>query len=118
MQAVASHTSQVNTRVDTAIKAQAEEVLELMGSSTAELVRAVFAKIAGGARGYEELAAVLAPHDAARDDALLEEGWAIADAFYAKIGFDAATAPADTRSWSEILDEAKADHFSDKGVIL
>lgn len=26
--------------------------------------------------------------------------------------------PADTRSWDEILDEAKEEHFSDKGVIL
>ena len=117
MQAVATQTSQVNTRVDSAVKLQAEQVLDLMGSSTAELVRAVLGKVARGARDYEEVASALAEKDAAPNDALLAEGWAISDAFYASLGLALPVQPTEDRSWDELFEEAAEEHFAEKGLI-
>lgn len=118
MQAIAAQTSQVNTRVDSSVKAQAEAVLELMGSSTAELVRSVFGKVARGSRDYEELAGILSDKSEAAPDSLLADGWAASEAYYRTIGVDQSTAKTPERSWDELYAEAMDAHFSEKGLIV
>ena len=52
--AVAGQMTQLNLRVDAQDKRQAEEVLHLMGTTTTKFMRKVLAKVARGAKDYDE----------------------------------------------------------------
>ena len=94
-----------------------EEVISLAGSSATEVVRALYAKIAGGAADYAEAMAVLCPDEGegAVDDSIVRDGWSIADEFYSSIGHDVATAPVEERPWDEVYADAMARALSREG---
>ncbi len=107
-------TTQVNTRVDAAVKQQADEVLALAGSTAAELVRSVMAKVARGMRDYEEVANVLEGSTSREPDEALEAGWALADSLYATIDAEGKSLASDARSWDEVYSEARSEHLAEK----
>lgn len=53
-------TSQLNVRMDSQLRKAGDAVLERVGVTPAEIVRALWAKIAGGARECEQVLALLA----------------------------------------------------------
>ena len=110
---------QLNVRLNANVKQSVEEVISLAGSSATEVVRALYAKIAGGAADYAEVMAVLCPGEGedAIDDSVVRDGWSIADEFYSSIGHDVATAPVEERPWDEVYADAMAEHFREKGVM-
>ena len=120
----ASQMTQLNLRVNKRDKRQAEEVLHLMGTTTTEFVRKLLAKVARGAKEYEEVKAVL---DASAEDKVKQEeagtvnpiaakGWTIVDDFCKSLGYASADdVPRDTRSWEEIYEEAMTAHYEEKG---
>lgn len=68
--------TQLNMRVDQEDKLQADEVLQLLGSSVTKLVRKVLAKVARGAKDAEELMAALDDAPIAQDGtALRSRAW-------------------------------------------
>lgn len=122
---------QLNVRVDAEVKRQAEEVLELMGSSVTELVRMALEKVSHGARDYVEARDVLSgthrskqaaasdePIDFSMVDARLAKGWKAADDLYRSLGLDPSSLPKDERSWDAIYEEAMDAHFEEKGLLL
>lgn len=123
---------QLNVRVDAEVKRQAEEVLELMGSSVTELVRMALEKVSHGARDYVEARDVLSgahhskqvaaapdePIDFSMVDARLAKGWKAADDLYRSFGLDPSSLPKDERSWDAIYEEAMDAHFEEKGLLL
>ena len=114
---------QLNVRVDADVKRQAEEVLELMGSSVTELVRMALEKVARGARDYVEARDALNDKHGGETpvgnaiDQRLAEGWAIISDLYRSFGIDSSTLPVDERSWKEVYEEAMIAHYEEKGLL-
>lgn len=110
---------QLNVRLDAKVKQSAEEVLNFVGSSATEVVRALYAKIAGGAADYAEAMAVLCPNNKtdATDASLVSEGWKIADEFYRSIGCDSTAMPIEDRAWDDVYADAMNEHFCEKGIL-
>ena len=77
----AATTSQLNVRMDSQLRSAGDTVLERAGVTPAEIVRALWAKIAGGAQECEQVLALLTKQDSpaasSRGDAYLAEidGW-------------------------------------------
>lgn len=121
MGATASKMVQLNVRVDAEVKKQAEEVMRLMGTTSSQLVRALYEKVASGARDYDEAAAVLtgeAREEQCDANPPLATGWAAADDFYRSLGYArAGDVPADNRTWQQVYDEAMLSHYQEKGLI-
>ena len=69
--------SQLNVRMDSQLRRAGDAVLERVGVAPAEIVRALWAKIAGGAQECEQVLALLAerdsPAEASRGAACLAE---------------------------------------------
>ncbi|MBQ9058624.1 MAG: hypothetical protein IJ125_05535 [Atopobiaceae bacterium] len=110
---------QVNVRLDAGLKARAEEVLGLMGSSATELIRTAYEKVARGAADYTEAMSVLktSGSQTAKIPSALEEGWAIADSFFDAHGIDKKQLPDSVVSWDELYEQALSEHFREKGLL-
>ena len=119
MQAAIAETIQVNTRVDAADKRAADDILALMGSSIPELIRSVIHKAGQGAEEYDRLREALREGGASTDEHLAkaQEGWNLVDSFYRSVGIDPGALPVEQRTWKEIYEEAKDEHFMEKGML-
>lgn len=91
--------AQVNIRMNSALKAQGDEVLALAEISPSQLVRAVWAKVAQGRESLDQLVRVLAadvkPTDAAEGtplgDAMVERIRRRQEGFELQFGLDSET---------------------------
>ncbi|MBR3318371.1 MAG: hypothetical protein IKG21_11190 [Atopobiaceae bacterium] len=91
--------AQVNIRMNSALKAQGDEVLALAEVSPSQLVRAVWAKVAQGRESLDQLVRVLAadvkPTDAAEGtplgDAMVERIRRRQEGFELQFGLDSET---------------------------
>lgn len=117
---------QLNLRVDAQDKAQAAEVLCLMGLTVSDFVRMALAKVARGAKDCEE---ALALFDAPAESAAVSEEKPLSPAlaerdvlvshFCSLLGYDKpAEVPIDDRPWEELYEEARLEHFREKGYQL
>lgn len=109
---------QLNLRVDAQEKAQAAEVLRLMGLTVSDFVRAALAKVARGAADCEQLLEALEEPEEVPLSPALARSWEICDDFAKMLGYESADdMPKDDRPWEEILEEARLAHYREKGLL-
>ena len=105
-------TSQLNVRMDSQLRSAGDAVLERIGVTPAEIVRALWAKIAGGAQECEQVLELLAqktdPATPSRGDTYIEaiDGWHTELFALAGVTRASYTAPSD-----EELDEMLYDEW-------
>ena len=68
---------------------------------------------------YNLLRKAIREDDMSADELLAkaQEGWSLADDFFRSIKSDSDTLPFETRSWKEVYEEAKDEHFREKGML-
>ena len=124
MPATTARMVQLNVRVDARQKEQAAEVLQLMGLTATDVIRATLAKVARGARDCEELLTAIegpatsevAPPEERPLSPALADAFEICDSFARLLGYQAAEEmPKDDRSWEEIYEDARMAHYREKG---
>ena len=115
---------QLNMRVDAQDKAQAVEVLRLMGLTVSDLVRAVLAKVAQGAADCEQLMTALEepetgaygpPQEMSLNPALVSHDSIVGD-LCRIVGYESPDdVPKDDRPWEALREEARLAHYREKG---
>ena len=109
---------QLNLRVDAQDKAQAAEVLRLMGLTVSDFVRAALAKVARGAADCGQVMEVLEEPEGVPLSPALARAWEVCDDFAKMLGYESAEdMPKDDRPWEEVIEEARLAHYREKGLL-